>query len=716
MRRSSLTVFTICLAVFAAPTPQLPADDDVKPEVSADKSDDGVAALRFSRDRDPELHRLFESLHASHMLAEAGAGYEAARVLAALALRAGDTDPGREARQVLESWGLTVDSVRQGTAADINRRIEKAKRDDRRGRMQNVHVHNLIELRRYAMAARVLRESAGPDRGGRGAIEVLERYRIPIENLGDDAEGAERKLAGALQRGHQRNLRRRDARLVQVFDHEAAELARMLIRKMEPERDRRRPEHENQFARWMERRERERGHEPTVAQIVRRAVERAGELVEEKPEAARMLAAFVASQAADSPDAERARQLARELTEQASQPQPNTMRRQTIDQNSTEDDVFASKRVRNYQLELSDDALALLREEPKEYVRATFREGDRVYPDIGVRLKGSWGSFRMFDGEAKAAFTVKFNEFVKGQRFHGLRRIVLNNGVQDPSYLHECIGYGLFRDAGVPAPRVAYANVSVNGRSFGLYIQIEAITRDFLQRWYAKTNGNLYEGPGDVVDWRGLELDSNQERDNRHDLRLLAMAVERADDENPWIEIDRRVNADELTRFLALEHLLGHWDGYVATNNFRMYGDPTTNKFEFIPHGADQIFQEPAASVYRSQGGILARALTQTDEGRARYNAVMRRVLSEVWREETIRSRIAETYLLIRPHVVAGASKGPSLEEFEHHVNSMLDFVSIRRYAVLSQLRGAERPDSWREPRRHEEMPSLFRRSRREWR
>ena len=77
----------------------------------------------------------------------------------------------------------------------------------------------------------------------------------------------------------------------------------------------------------------------------------------------------------------------------------------------------------------SASVIQQLHEDPKHYVRATFREGDDVYKEVGVRLKGGPGSFRMLDGNSKAAFTVKFNHFVKGQQFHGLRRIVLNNAV-----------------------------------------------------------------------------------------------------------------------------------------------------------------------------------------------------------------------------------------------------------------------------------------------
>ena len=59
------------------------------------------------------------------MLVDLGAGYEAARVLAAIAGRADDTDFGNQARHVLNEWGITIDLVRRGDIKDINAKIAR---------------------------------------------------------------------------------------------------------------------------------------------------------------------------------------------------------------------------------------------------------------------------------------------------------------------------------------------------------------------------------------------------------------------------------------------------------------------------------------------------------------------------------------------------------------------------------------------------------------
>jgi hypothetical protein len=37
--------------------------------------------------------------------------------------------------------------------------------------------------------------------------------------------------------------------------------------------------------------------------------------------------------------------------------------------------------------------------------------------------------------------------------------MTLNNNKQDPSAIHQCLGYAVFADAGVPAPRCNFAHV-----------------------------------------------------------------------------------------------------------------------------------------------------------------------------------------------------------------------------------------------------------------
>jgi len=666
-------------------------------------ADDELSSIAFTGFEE-DYHRINEVIHYTHILADLGAGYEASRILAAIALRGADTDFGNQARHILNEWGINVDLVRQGDIKDINAKIASARQKMHQRHSNVAHVRNLIELELYAEAASLLgQEMAKNDRNiiERKWGEIFDRYHLSSELLYDQAKNSNNELLKALRAGQEKNQLQLQSRLLRAIDLESSEMAEMFFRHSEPhknEKDNNR--HRRPFEIWVEDHHdewREDESEFKIEKLIPRILDHASNIADKNKLSARILATLVTKFDSNSKSADKARSLIKKLSISTTQ----KLGSRIVTEEGEGAELFGIKQVRSYHLEFSDSAIQQLHEDPKHYVRATFREGDDVYKEVGVRLKGGHGSFRMLDGKSKAAFTVKFNHFVKGQRFHGLRRIILNNAVQDPTYMSEYIGYGLFRDAGVPAPRIGYATLSINEEPYGLYVQVEAVSKDFLKRWYPKTEGNLYEGAFmDVMQWREMDLDSNQGKENRRDLRRLAKSVEQADENNPWKTLADFVDLDNFTRFIALEQLVNHWDGYTQTNNYRMYQNPETNKFEFFPHGADQLFQDLRKDIFRDQGGILSRALVQTDSGKQRYCQVIKQLLEQVWDESKIKSRIAETYRLIYPYIAADLEKGRSVEEFEEATQRMLRFINVRRYVVLSQLQFSEHKPSWRERRR----------------
>ena len=57
--------------------------------------------------------------------------------------------------------------------------------------------------------------------------------------------------------------------------------------------------------------------------------------------------------------------------------------------------------------------------------------------------------------------------------------------------------------------------------------------------------------------------------------------------------IGKLVDLDSFYTFWAMEGLLGFWDGYSGNrNNFFIYLNPDTEKFHFIPWGADSLFEK----------------------------------------------------------------------------------------------------------------------------
>ncbi|MDO8629432.1 MAG: CotH kinase family protein, partial [Phycisphaerales bacterium] len=91
-------------------------------------------------------------------------------------------------------------------------------------------------------------------------------------------------------------------------------------------------------------------------------------------------------------------------------------------------------------------------------VSADFQFRGRTYTNVAVRFKGN-SSFWTSEGEIKRPFKVDFNDYVKGQKFFGMTKLNLNNNAMDPTLMRETIAYEVFRQAGIPAARTAFAKV-----------------------------------------------------------------------------------------------------------------------------------------------------------------------------------------------------------------------------------------------------------------
>ncbi|TMP97186.1 MAG: hypothetical protein E6L09_13700, partial [Verrucomicrobia bacterium] len=302
--------------------------------------------------------------------------------------------------------------------------------------------------------------------------------------------------------------------------------------------------------------------------------------------------------------------------------------------------LFTNDSVLRIRIELRPQNVQALREESRRYVRATLYAEGKVYRDVGVHLKGSTGSFRGIDD--KPGLTLDFGRFAPDQKFHDLRKIHLNNSVEDPSYVNELIGSELFRAAGVPAPRVSHALVEMNGRPLGLYVLKEGFTEDFLSIYFKRVDGNLYDTDwGHDVGERMKRLSGRDPENEQRDLEALAAATREPDLGRRWQRLEHTLELDRFVTFMALEVMICHRDGYcMARNNFRIYDDPETGRMVFLPHGMDQLFGKADLPWKPHMAGLVARSALETPEGRQRYEAQFRSIFTNLFIVDRLTNRV----------------------------------------------------------------------------
>lgn len=304
----------------------------------------------------------------------------------------------------------------------------------------------------------------------------------------------------------------------------------------------------------------------------------------------------------------------------------------TADIASVRDRVLAPSCVSEVELTAPESSIANLYTDPKgDYQPATMvfdmcGAGTEVFGPLTVtfRLKGS-GSFRTLDG--KAAFKIKMPS---GQRIDGLRSLTLNNMVQDKSQMHEVLAYDAYRGVGLKAPRVGYANVTLNGAGYGLHANVETLDSRFLAANLPSTQ-HLYEQPDwqeGHTTWRSrdivpesvpnFEVDEGDE-DSRSDLEALAATTEIADDGDWWDAFQANYEVTETLRFFAAAIYVGDFDTYVNfVNNYYLHST-VEGVFRFIPWGTDQSFIHPLALFPDTQSGLVVARCLAVAPCRAAY-------------------------------------------------------------------------------------------------
>lgn len=348
------------------------------------------------------------------------------------------------------------------------------------------------------------------------------------------------------------------------------------------------------------------------------------------------------------------------------------------------DQFFTNGPVPFLKIEIKGTNLAALQRNNRAYARATLRDGDTVYPDIGIHLKGAAGSFR--DLNDRPALTINFDRYQDRQKFHGLDKIHLNNSVQDPSYMTELICGELFRAAGVPAARTTHARVELNGRDLGLYVLKEGFNKTFLRRYFKNVNGNLFDGGFLAEITAPLQKMSGTETNGRASLTALAAAAQEPDPVKRLERLDKVLDMDRFISLMAMEVMTWHWDGYtMKKNNYRVYHDPGTGKAVFFAHGMDQMFWEPNGPIIPMNAeGLVAQSILQTTVGRRRYRERVGALLTNVFRVEWITNRMSQVQARVRPTL---AAMSPDLaRNYDGALNNLRNQIVQRAASIAQQL------------------------------
>ncbi len=291
--------------------------------------------------------------------------------------------------------------------------------------------------------------------------------------------------------------------------------------------------------------------------------------------------------------------------------------------NLDSDYIFDQSKLHTFELKVSGPDLAKINSDPaaEEYVEAMLIfEGDTLSP-VGVRYKGSIGAFvNCLSGDdwarpsgyktcTKLSMKVKINWDGSDAKFFNLKKLQFHSMNLDPTQMRDRLGYWLFREMGVPAPRATHARLVINGTYVGLFALIEQIDGRFTRYHFENGKGNLYKevwpldaSGNPLPNGAYLKALKTNEDDNPSEsiMRSFAMQVNLADSTALRNVINNRMKLAEIMAYIAVDRTIRHDDGPFhwycggggcSNHNYYWYEDPKEESLHLIPWDLDNAFE-----------------------------------------------------------------------------------------------------------------------------
>ncbi|MET0341847.1 MAG: CotH kinase family protein [Polyangiales bacterium] len=387
--------------------------------------------------------------------------------------------------------------------------------------------------------------------------------------------------------------------------------------------------------------------------------------------------------------------------------------------------VFDQTKVQTYEITISPLDLGRINQRPSDEtkVRATLRFNGQTYGPIAFRYKGSIGAFLApctsqqtpigpspGSKVGKCSAKLDFAEYDSKLRFFGLKKLNLHSMGHDPSMMKERLGYALYREMGVAAPRTMHARVVINGRLEGLFLAVEDVDGRFTKsRFEDGGDGNLYKEVWPMYDSSETYRQALETNEGGDVARMVAFkkAIDRgASSAVEWL--DRRY----MMSYLAVDRLILNDDGIMhwycgaqqgnnerrgeGNHNYYWYEGRNIERFWLIPWDLDSSFKDDPGSfthvatawnaqnvscTCRIAGGAPQRApscdpLIRILGGyRSFYDEAVSQLVRGPFSASAIDAKLNAWSSQIQPHVQAAAG--------------VLDAPSTREWqSALSQLRG----------------------------
>lgn len=223
----------------------------------------------------------------------------------------------------------------------------------------------------------------------------------------------------------------------------------------------------------------------------------------------------------------------------------------------------------------------------KKYYECTVTINGEQLDDVAIRTKGasSLDDVALMKSD-RYCFTLKLNKYQKGQDYHGLSKLMLNNNIWDATQMKDAIVYDMCRYIGLPAPLTNYAKITLNGQFFGCYLLIEPVDKNFCQRNWPDEVSNIYK-PYHNLAYTSDNIEDYAEIANYAKVKSGEASVQRVVEALKSVkegkDIDKHVDIESVMKYMALQTIVVNYDCMTGPNVQNYYLREADGKISLIP-------------------------------------------------------------------------------------------------------------------------------------
>lgn len=354
------------------------------------------------------------------------------------------------------------------------------------------------------------------------------------------------------------------------------------------------------------------------------------------------------------------------------------------------------------------DSLVHYKTQENLFEKKTYLKGDVVIDgqysyNVGVKIKGE-SSYKHYPSNKKS-LKINFDKFIKGQKFQGYEEINLNNNFKDPTFMREKLYLDFLHDVGVPSRKNAYAKVYINNQYWGLYLMVEEIDKNFLERNFGNKKGALIKGePQAYLDWHGKDslsytrkykiksgAKTNSTKQLIHFLNIINNFE--GSDEMYETALGGIFNIKNCLKAWAVNNVLVNVDAYniYYPHNFYLYYNTKTAKFEWINYDGNYSFgawspnftleQMLALDIYYvkeddKRHPLVTKLLKENIKIKESYRKIIENEVLDYFVPKKFNKKIESLKLLINESVYTDSLKMYTNREFDINIEQSIGDIN----------------------------------------